>query len=108
MNTDPFTTADNRWDESPHHLADHCDHAGVGKACRRCRRKFDASARWARAHLAAQKPSLIDRMLAVMPEDARAHWDTMDDERQRWGGGVCRCYLCDALIAARSVGRDAR
>ena len=65
------------------------------------RRGFVAGAGWARSHLAAQEPTLLDRVLAVMPEDARAHWDAMDDERQRWGGGVCRCYLCDTLIATR-------
>lgn len=61
----------------------------------------------AEARLTAQQPSLIDQILAVMPEDARAHWDTMDDERQRWGSGVCRCYLCDALIAARDSAKEA-
>lgn len=65
MTTDPFTTADDRWDESPHHLADHCEHAGVGKACRRCRRKFDAASQWARDYLAAQEPTDAEVLAAL-------------------------------------------
>lgn len=57
MITDPFNTADTYHDEMPHHLADYCENAGVGKACRRCRRKFDAAAQWARDYLAAQEPT---------------------------------------------------
>lgn len=55
MTTDPFNTADTYHDEMPHHLADFCEHAGVGKACRRCRRKFDAASQWTRDYLAQQE-----------------------------------------------------
>lgn len=30
--------------EMPHHRADECSHAGVGKACRPCRARFEARA----------------------------------------------------------------
>ena len=57
MITDPFNTADTRFDEMSHPLADYCDHAGVGKACRECRRRFDAASRWAIDYLAKQEPT---------------------------------------------------
>lgn len=59
MTTDPFNTANSYFDEMPHHLADHCDHAGVRKACRECRQKFDASAQWARVHLAEKQAAEV-------------------------------------------------
>ena len=76
MTTDPFTTADDRWDESPHHLADHCEHAGVGKACRRCRRKFDAASQWARDYLAEQEPTDTGDLVAVSWTDCDCEWET--------------------------------
>ena len=84
MTTDPFTTADDQWDESPHHLADHCEHAGVGKACRRCRRKFDAAAQWARAHLAAQEPTDAE------VEAAEVEWEHHQPYK-RFRMWWCRC-----------------
>ena len=116
MTTDPFTTADDQWDESPHHLADHCEHAGVGKACRRCRRKFDAAAQWARAHLAAQEPTDAEVEAAaramrietlgdtVRPGAAARWWDNGDvspDEADK-----LRRLARAALSAARAARRD--
>lgn len=72
MITDPFNTADTRFDEMSHHLADYCDHAGVGKACRACRRRFDAASRWAIDYLAKQEPTdaEVEALIESLAEQA--------------------------------------
>lgn len=65
MNIDPFNTADTRFDEMSHHLADYCDHAGVGKACRACRRRFDVASQWAIDYLAKQEPTNAEVLAAM-------------------------------------------
>jgi len=106
MTTDPFTTADDRWDESPHHLADHCEHAGVGKACRRCRRKFDAASRWARDYLAAQEPTDAEVVAAAR---ALAYWDGASGwDTPTWDGDITEAAYIYGARKALSAARAAR
>lgn len=53
--------------EMPHPMADHCPHAGVGKACRPCRQKF----RWTADDL---RDTPAGRALLAEGWDACAKW----------------------------------
>lgn len=91
MTTDPFNTADTYHDEMPHHLADHCEHAGVGKACRRCRRKFDAASQWTRDYLTQQEPTDAEVLVAMTAYEGHP------DRVSAWRA---------ALTAVRSIRRN--
>lgn len=94
MNIDPFNTADTRFDEMSHHLADYCDHAGVGKACRACRRRFDVASQWTRDYLTQQEPT---------DDEVQAFQYCLYERTLTWVPGV---EVRAALSAARAASRN--
>ena len=71
--------------EMPHRKADECPHAGVGKACRPCRDRFEESA--TRAEVAGALQREFGCFLAHDPQD-----------RDRFWGGAA-----DALLARFNI-----
>lgn len=55
------------------------------------------------AEQADERETLIGRVLAVMPEGARHHWEYSEQSREKHGDRGCTCDLCQTLIAVRAA-----